>query len=158
MAFKVIAVGKQREKGLFLAADEYLRRLTRYTKLTMIEVADEKDVESSNEKLQQKAKRAESERITAQLKQTDIVIVLDILGQTMDSETFSQKVLSWHEQANTVSFVIGGSLGLDDSLLKRADERLSLSAMTFPHQLARVMLLEQLYRSFKIIKGERYHK
>lgn len=158
MPIKIIAVGKQREKGFVLAADEYARRLTRYTKLTITEVADEKDVPEENKVLALRAKQIEGERILARISANDYVIALEIDGQEMTSAEFSKKISSWHDQSVPVCFVIGGSLGLPDSVLKRAQENLSFSTMTFPHQLARVMLLEQIYRAYKIKNSERYHK
>jgi 23S rRNA (pseudouridine1915-N3)-methyltransferase len=158
MPVKVIAVGKLKEAGYQLAAAEYSMRLSRYCKLELVEVPDERDPKASSPPLLARAMDAEAERILTRIKPGDIVVALVIEAEQMDSETFSRKVAGWHARSADVVFVIGGSLGLGGALIARADERLSLSSMTFPHQLARVMLLEQLYRSYKIISGERYHK
>ncbi len=158
MTLRIIAVGKQREPGLALAAQEYQRRLGRYLKLQVVEVPDEKDPGPDAAALQEKAKAAEGERILSRLAANDRVIALCVEGEYLDTLAFSGRVAEWERQGRSPVFVIGGSLGLSASVLARADERLSLSAMTYPHQLARVVLLEQVYRACKINAGERYHK
>jgi 23S rRNA (pseudouridine1915-N3)-methyltransferase len=157
LPIQIIAVGKQRE-GHHQLAQEYERRLSRFCKLSVIEVPDEKDPGTASDALVKRALEAEGKRILDRIKPQDVVVALCIEGQMMTSEALSQRVKTWHNQSLSVSFVIGGSLGLADEVIRRADLKMSLSRMTFPHQLARVMLLEQLYRSYKIISGERYHK
>jgi len=158
MRMTIIAVGKQKDKGFDLAAKEYLRRLTRYCKIELIELPDEKDPGAASEKDMINTLKLEGDRILNRLKPQDYVIVLGINGKQQDSLTFSEQVREWRDQSVSIVFVIGGSMGLGEEIYKRADKTLSLSEMTFPHQLARVMMLEQLYRAFKIISGERYHK
>ena len=158
MRMTIIAVGKQKEKGFDLAAKEYLRRLTRYCKIELIELPDEKDPGAASEKDMINTLNLEGDRILNRLKPQDYVIVLGINGKQQDSLTFSEQVREWRDQSVSIVFVIGSSMGLGEEVYKRADKTLSLSEMTFPHQLARVMILEQLYRAFKIISGERYHK
>lgn len=158
MLVKVIAVGKLKEPGYSLAAAEYAKRLSRYCKLELVEVPDEKDPKAASPQLIARAMDAEAERILAYIRPADVVVALVIEASQLDSESFSRKIADWHARSAEVVFVIGGSLGLGGALLRRANEQLSFSSMTFPHQLARVMLLEQLYRSYKIISGERYHK
>lgn len=157
MPIQVIAVGKQREP-FSQPALEFQRRLGRYCKLSIRELQDEKDPGSLSQVLAQRAVDMEGERILACIKAEDIVVALCIEGHQMDSLDFTQQIKAWHNQSTQVCFVIGGSLGLSEAVLRRADYKLSFSRMTFPHQLARVMLLEQIYRAYKIISGERYHK
>ncbi len=159
MHIKLISVGKIKEKYYRAALDEYIKRLSRYCKLTCIEVADEKAPESLSTAEMVQVKDKEGSRILAKIDQSDYVISLEITGQAMSSETLAAKLnqlaLSGKSQ---LCFVIGGSLGLSDAVCRRSNYALSFSKMTFPHQLMRVVLLEQLYRSFKIIKNEPYHK
>ncbi len=132
--------------------------MTRYCKIELIELPDEKDPGAASEKDMINTLKLEGDRILNRLKPQDYVIVLGINGKQQDSLTFSEQVREWRDQSVSIVFVIGGSMGLGEEIYKRADKTLSLSEMTFPHQLARVMMLEQLYRAFKIISGERYHK
>ncbi len=158
MTLRVIAVGKQREPGLSLAAQEYQRRLGRYLKLQVVEVADEKDPGPGAKALQGRAVAVEGERILGRISPGERVVALCVDGERLDTASFSSRLQQWKNRDESPVFVIGGSLGLSAAVLARADERLSLSAMTYPHQLARVVLLEQIYRACKIIAGERYHK
>ncbi len=159
MHIKLISVGKIKERYYRAALDEYIKRLSRYCKLTCIEVADEKAPESLSAAEMTQVKDKEGTRILTKIDQSDYVISLEITGQTMSSESLAAKLnqlaLSGKSQ---LCFVIGGSLGLSDAVCRRSNYALSFSKMTFPHQLMRVVLLEQLYRSFKIIKNEPYHK
>lgn len=157
MPIQIIAVGKQREGHLKLA-QEYERRLSRYCKLAVHEVQDEKDPGTASAALAQKALEAEGRRILERIRPQDMVVALCIDAPQFDSEQFSEHIRTWHDSSASVVFVIGGSLGLSEEVTARANKTLSLSRMTFPHQLARVMLLEQIYRSYKILSGERYHK
>lgn len=159
MKITVLCVGKIKEKYFTLGIDEYAKRLSRYCKLEIIEVPDEKtpDNASENEELQIKAK--EGDRLLRYIKDNAYVIVLAIEGKMLTSEELSEKLeqLGINGDSNVV-FVIGGSLGLDKRILDRADYKLSFSKMTFPHQMMRMVLLEQVYRGFRIMKGEPYHK
>ena len=154
----IIAVGKLREAFWRDAAREYHRRLTRYCKLELVEVQDEKEPVSGSPALLTKAVDTEGARVMEHVRPGDIVVAMCIEGKQLSSGDFSAQMKAWHEQAQQVVFVIGGSLGLHEQVIKRANQTLSLSDMTFPHQLARVMLLEQIYRAYKILAGERYHK
>ena len=159
MKITVLCVGKIKEKYFTLGIDEYAKRLSRYCKLEIIEVPDEKtpDNASENEELQIKAK--EGDKLLRYIKDNSYVIALAIEGKMLTSEELSEKMeqLGINGDSNVV-FVIGGSLGLDKRILDRADYKLSFSKMTFPHQMMRMVLLEQVYRGFRIMKGEPYHK
>ncbi len=159
MKITVIAVGKIKEKYLADAVTEYARRLSRYCKLEIVEVADEKTPDSAGEALERQIKEREGTRILRKIPEGAYVIVLALDGQALDSEELAAQMENWN--VNGVShliFLIGGSLGLSNEVLNRADYRLSFSRMTFPHQLMRVILLEQIYRSFRIRNHEPYHK
>ena len=159
MSVTVIAVGKMKEKSIRALADEYLKRLGRYTRIEEIELPALPEPASSSPALEEQVKQREGESILAKIRPSDHVIALTIPGKQWDSPGLSQHIdgLMTRGVSNLV-FVIGGSLGLSQQVIDRADEELSMSKMTFPHQLARVMLLEQLYRAMKIRSGERYHK
>lgn len=159
MKIEIVCVGKLKEKYLVQAIDEYSKRLSRYCKLNIIELADEKTPDNASEKEELQIKDKEGEKILAQIKDTAYVITLDLGGKMVTSEGFAQMMASCGVQGNShIVFVIGGSLGLSDKVLKRANDSLSFSKMTFPHQLFRVMLLEQIYRAYRINNGEPYHK
>lgn len=159
MQISIITVGKLKEKYLREGIEEYSKRLSAYCKLQLIEVSDEKAPEEMSAAEMEQVKRKEGERILAQIKQDQYVIALAIEGQMWSSEKLSAEMdkLALHGKSQ-IAFVIGGSLGLSDAVLKRADSLLSFSKMTFPHQLVRLMLLEQVYRGFRISRGEPYHK
>ena len=159
MKITLLAVGKIKEKYLRDGIAEYAKRLGRYCKLEITEVADEKtpDRASAAEELQ--IKQTEGQRLLRCIRDTDYVIALAIDGSTPDSVALSQKLETLGVQGkSSLTFVIGGSLGLSDEVLRRADYRLSFSRLTFPHQLMRMILLEQIYRSYRIMCGEPYHK
>lgn len=159
MKITLITVGKIKEKFYTDAIAEYSKRLSRYCKLEIIQTADEKTPDKAGETEERLIKEKEGERILAQVKDGAYVIALAIEGQMLDSEQLADKIdrLGIGGQSQ-ITFIIGGSLGLSDAVLKRADYKLSFSKMTFPHQLMRVILLEQIYRSYRIIAGEPYHK
>ena len=159
MKITCIAIGKIKEKFYRQAIEEFQKRLQKYCKLEIIEVADEKTPDKAGVKIEEQIRAIEGERVLKYVKENDYVIALAIEGQGLDSEKLAAKIenLGISGQSN-ITFVIGGSLGLSAAVLKRADYQLSFSAMTFPHQLMRVILLEQVYRSFRIINGEPYHK
>ncbi len=159
MKITILAVGKIKEKFYVSAIDEYAKRLSRYCKLNIIQVADEKTMENSTEREIDIVKSKEAERILKNISEDAYVITLEINGNMLDSEKMAEKIdkLGVSGQSHII-FVIGGSLGLHESVSKRADFKLSFSKMTFPHQLMRVILLEQIYRSYRIINNEPYHK
>ena len=149
---RIICVGKIKEKYLRNAIDEYSKRLGKYTKLEIIEVKDE-SIGNENEIL-----KKESINIDKYINDKDYNIVLAIEGEELSSETFAKKLDNIFNYSSNINFIIGGSLGIDDSIKEKANLKLSFSRMTYPHQLFRVILLEQIYRAFKIINNESYHK
>ena len=159
MKIDIIAVGRLKEKYLRDACAEYEKRLSRYCRLSIIEVADEKTPEQASEALAHRILEVEGQRVLKHLKEDAFIVTLEIKGEEMDSEELADRIERL--QVGGVShfqFVIGGSLGLAALVAERSRLHLSFSRLTFPHQLMRVMLLEQLYRSFKINTGEPYHK
>ncbi len=159
MKITILCVGKIKEKFFTMAIEEYAKRLSRYCKLEIIEVADEKTDENASEAEEKMVKQKEGERLLKQIKDGAYVIALAINGKQLDSVELSQKIEKCGVMGcSHIVFVIGGSLGLDERILNRADYKLSFSNMTFPHQLMRVILLEQIYRSYRIMNGEPYHK
>lgn len=159
MSITVICVGKIKEKYLKSAIDEYTKRLSRYCKLNIIELSDEKTPDNASGKEEVLIKVKEGDAILKNIKDSMFVIALELKGNMLSSEEFSYYIndLGVKGESNIV-FVIGGSLGLSKRVLERSNYRLCFSKMTFPHQLFRVMLLEQIYRGFRIISGEPYHK
>lgn len=159
MKITLVTVGKIKESYWEAAIAEYEKRLSRYCRLEILSVADEKTPDGASAALEAQIKEREGERILAKLRPDAYVIALAIEGKMLDSAELARKLeglgISGKSQ---VVFVIGGSLGLSDAVLSRADMRLSFSKMTFPHQLMRVILLEQIYRSYRIIHKEPYHK
>lgn len=159
MKITVLTVGKLKEKYLRDGIAEYAKRLGRYCKLEIIEVADEKTPDGASAAQEAQIKAVEGARLLRHIKDGDYVIALAIDGKTPDSVELSAKLEALGVQGeSSLAFVIGGSLGLSDEVLQRADYKLSFSRMTFPHQLMRMILLEQLYRSYRIMNGEPYHK
>lgn len=159
MRITLITVGKIKEKFYVQAIQEYAKRLSRYCKLEIVEVADEKTPDNASETVETQIKNKEGERILKAIKDDSYVIALAIEGKMRTSEELAARIenLGISGQSH-LTFIIGGSLGLAKEVLNRADEKLSFSAMTFPHQLMRVILLEQIYRSYRIIHNEPYHK
>lgn len=159
MKIKIAVVGKLKEKYLKQAVSEYSKRLSRFTKLEIIEVSDEKAGEELSAAERMMVMKKEADRLLPKIPGGSIMILLDVEGGMMTSEMFSETISAYTISGKSdFCFVIGGSLGVHSSLIERADLRLSLSKMTFPHQLVRVILLEQLFRAFKIINNETYHK
>lgn len=159
MKITVLAVGKIKEKYFIDAVEEYSKRLSRYCKLEIIQVADEKTPDGAGEALETQIKEKEGERILSNIKDGSFVVALAIEGTMLDSEELAAKIEKWGVSGiSQIVFVIGGSLGLSKAVLNRADYKLSFSRMTFPHQLMRVILLEQIYRSYRIISNSPYHK
>lgn len=159
MKITLVTVGKIKEKFYRDAIGEYAKRLSRYCTLEILEVADEKTPDGASEALEQQIREKEGQRILQAVREDAYVIALAIQGKQRSSEQLAAHLdfLTLRGKSH-LCFVIGGSLGLSDEVLRRADEQLSFSPMTFPHQLMRVILLEQIYRSFRIIRGEPYHK
>jgi len=159
MNITVICVGKIKESYLKSAIDEYTKRLSRYCKLDIIQLNDEKTPDNASEKEEILIKEKEGEVILKSIKDNMFVIALELKGDMLSSVDLSNYIrdLGIRGESN-ITFVIGGSLGLSKSVLERANYKLCFSKMTFPHQLFRVMLLEQIYRGFRIISGEPYHK
>ena len=159
MKITLVTVGKIKERFFADAIKEYEKRLSRYCRREIVQVADEKTPEKASEAQARQIREREGERILAQLKEGAYVIALAIEGKMASSEELAKKLEKLGITGKSqVVFVIGGSLGLSEAVLIRADEQLSFSRMTFPHQLMRVILLEQIYRSYRIIAGEPYHK
>lgn len=155
----VICVGKLKEKYLKQAIEEYSKRLSRYCRLNIIELPDEKTPDNASEKEELQIKEKEGQSILKHIKDNSYVVTLDLKGKMLSSEELSDFIKSSGINGNSnLVFIIGGSLGLSKDVLNRADYSICFSKMTFPHQLARVILLEQIYRSFRIMKGEPYHK
>ena len=159
MNITILCVGQIKEKYFRDAIAEYQKRLSRYCKLQMIEFADEKTKENASEAEKDLIRKKEGERLLKHIKDSDYCITLEIDGKMLTSEGLSKEIdrLGLAGKSSLV-FVIGGSIGLDTAVLKRSDYALSFSKMTFPHQLMRVILLEQIYRSYRIMRGEPYHK
>ena len=160
MSTQILCVGKMKDKPYRLMADEYLKRLSRYGKYEECEVPDLPEPASgSSAALEEQLKTKEGEALLAKIRPGDRVIALTIGGKLRSSEDLAKHLAELKTGGvSSLVFVIGGSLGLGKNVLARADEEMSMSQMTFPHRLARVMLLEQLYRAEKICAGERYHK
>jgi len=155
----IISVGKLKEKYLKMGIDEYVKRLGSYAKIDLVEVADEKAPEQLSEAEMDIVKRKEGERILAKINDGVHVIALAIDGKMKSSEELAENIESLMTYGTSkIAFIIGGSLGLHEDVLKRADDKLSFGKMTLPHQLMKLVLVEQIYRSFRIIKGEPYHK
>lgn len=156
---KIIAVGKLKEKALSTLISEYEKRLRPYTKLELIEVADEMAPQSNSQAQNEEVMKKEGERILSKIKDQEYVILLDLHGKMISSEQLAEKLMqiqTYH--SSNITFVIGGSLGLSNEVVSRADFRWKLSDLTFTHQIVRVLLLEQIYRSYKINHHEPYHK
>lgn len=159
MQYSIICVGKIKEKFYADAVKEYIKRLSRYGKTDIIEVADEKTPDKASEIVESQIKKKEAERMLRYIKESMYVIALDLKGKEYDSVEFSRHLEQLKLNGKShIAFLIGGSLGLHMSVLRRADEKICFSKMTFPHQLMRVILLEQMYRANRIQKGEPYHK
>ncbi len=159
MKITIICVGKIKENFYRMAVDEYVKRLSRYCKLEINELADEKTPDGCSETMEEQIKAKEGDRILNSLKGDEYLIALAIQGRKLDSVKLADTINRLGIGGTShIAFVIGGSLGLDKRVLDRSDYLLSFSDMTFPHQLMRVILVEQIYRSYRIINGEPYHK
>lgn len=159
MHITIIAVGKLKEKYWKDAIEEYRKRLSKYCKLEVIELADEKTPENTSPAEEEQILKKEGQRIIKAIKQDALIIALAIEGKMFSSEQFAAQIEKDMIQGlSHLIFIIGGSLGLSKEVISRSDRMLSFSAMTFPHQMMRVILLEQIYRAMRIIKKEPYHK
>ena len=159
MNISIITIGKLKEKYLKQGIDEYLKRLGTYAKMDILELPDEKAPEQLSDAEMMIVKNKEGERILAKISDDTHVIALAIEGKQRSSEQLASEIdkLATYGKSK-IAFIIGGSLGLSDEVMKRANDTLSFSKMTFPHQLMRLILLEQVYRAFRINRGEPYHK
>ena len=159
MKVRILTIGKLKEKYLVNGINEYVKRLNAYCKVEMVEVLDEPIPDNASENVENIIKDKEADKIVSKIKDDEYVIVLDLHGKEIDSVTFSKHIENCMIQGkSTITFVIGGSLGLGKSLLQRANYRLCFSQMTFPHQLMKLILVEQIYRAFKIMNNQTYHK
>lgn len=158
MNIRILAVGKLKEKFFEEGCREYEKRLSRYCALTVREVPDEKASERLSPAEEEQVKEREGKRLLSLVDPKEHVIALTVTGKAYTSEALAERIGALRDRGKDVSFLIGGSLGLSPEAVRRADEELSLSQLTLPHRLARLVLLEQLYRSFKILHGETYHK
>ncbi|WP_455543540.1 23S rRNA (pseudouridine(1915)-N(3))-methyltransferase RlmH [Intestinibacter sp.] len=159
MRINIVCVGKIKEKYLKLGIDEFKKRLSKYCKLEIIELEDEKAPENLSDKEMLMIKEKEGKKILSKIKDNSYVIALAIDGKNLSSEELAEIINKLGVRGiSNITFVIGGSLGLSDEVLSRADYKLSFSKMTFPHQLMRLILLEQVYRAYRINNGEPYHK
>lgn len=159
MNITLLCVGTIKEKFYREAVAEYTKRLSRYAKIKIIEVDDEKTKENASQAEMNHIRKKEGERLLKYIRETDYCITLEIMGEKLDSTGLAKEIENLCIQGKSqLVFIIGGSLGLDEAIIRRSNYSLSFSDMTFPHQLMRVILLEQIYRSFRIIHGEPYHK
>lgn len=159
MKITIAAVGKLKERYLKDGMAEYAKRLSRFCEFEIIEVDDEHAPDSLSPAQEAQVRQREAERLLKRVREGSYIVLLDLAGQQAGSEAFSAKLESVMLSGSShITFIIGGSLGLDQSLIDAANYRLCLSKMTFPHQLVRLILIEQIYRAFKIMKNETYHK
>lgn len=159
MKYRIISVGKIREPFYHDGIKEYIKRLNSYTSIELVDGLEEKTNPRAGEKEIEKILQKEGEKILALLGKDELLVIFDIAGKRVDSEQLAEHINHWNSSGkNRVTLVIGGSHGLSDQVKKLADLSISFSPMTFPHQMAVLMLSEQIYRGFKIIKGEKYHK
>lgn len=159
MNITIVCIGKLKERYWTGAIEEYSKRLSKYCTLTINELKEERAPDNPSKAEETAVKEAEGKNILKQIKNDAYVIALEIKGKELTSEDLAEKIQALGISGKSdLVFIIGGSIGLSDAVLSRADFRLSFSRMTFPHQMMRVILLEQIYRSFKIIKNETYHK
>lgn len=158
LTINIICIGKVKEKYLKDAITEYSKRLSKYCKLNILELSDEKIPDKLNDNLSNEIKNKESNAILNHIKKDSYIICLDLTGKELSSEEFSKNIENLSLQTSNITFVIGGSLGLSSDLLKKSHQKICFSKMTFPHQLIRVFLLEQIFRGFKISNGETYHR
>ncbi len=156
---RVVACGKIKEKWMRMGIEEYAKRIEPYEKLECVEVDDEKTPDHASEADNLRIKKIEGERILKRIKPEEFVILLDLKGKEIDSVKLAETIETIHVKGyHKITFVIGGSLGVSDELIQRANMRWMISRNTFPHQLCRIIVLEQIYRAFRIQRNEPYHK
>ena len=158
MNITILCVGKLKEPWQKAGCEEYLKRLSRYGKYEIVQVEDVRDPDRPTEALIRQGMEKEGEALLKQIRPNDRVVALCVLAQAPDSPALAKKLSGWMADGRRLVLVIGGSNGLCDAVLRRADDRISFSNLTFPHGLMRVVLLEQLYRAERILAGEKYHK
>lgn len=158
LTINIVCIGKIKEKFFKDAIDEYSKRLSKYCKLNIIELPDEKIPEKININIENDIKTKECTNMINHIKKDSYIICLDLNGKEFSSEQFSKKIEDISMESSQITFVIGGSLGLNQQILSLANQKICFSKMTFPHQLIRVFLLEQIFRAFKISNGETYHR
>lgn len=158
MTINIICVGKIKEDYFSKAAAEFEKRLSRFCSINVIQIPDKSIPDNPSPAECSAVLNKEGEQILKKIGKSDIVIAMCIEGKNLSSEEFASKLSDFQMQSSTIDFVIGGSLGLSDEVKRRADFKLSMSKMTFPHRIARLMLEEQIYRAFKILANETYHK
>lgn len=156
---RIAAVGRVKEKWMRDGLADYLKRIQPYEKIEVVEVDDEKAPESNSDAENEAVKLTEGRKLLKNIKDNDFVILLDLAGKEVDSVSLSKKIEEIHTRGyNRITFVIGGSLGVSKELISRADMRWKISVNTFPHQLCRIIVAEQIYRAFRILHNEPYHK
>lgn len=158
LTINILCVGKIKEDYIKSAINEYSKRLSKFCKLNIIEVSDEKVPEKINQTISENIKNQEAKKMLEHLKKDTYCICLDLKGKEMSSEEFSKKIENIANYNSSITFVIGGTLGIGDDILNISKEKICFSKMTFPHQLIRVFLLEQIFRGFKIANNETYHR
>ena len=159
LTINIICCGKIKESFWNSAIDEYSKRLSKYIKLNIIEISDEKVPDKVNANIINNIKNIEANKMIQKLPKDSYIIALDLNGKQYSSEEFAQKISTYSVNGiSSITFIIGGTLGIGDDVMKLVNEKISFSKMTFPHQLMRVIFLEQLYRAFKIINNETYHR
>ena len=158
LTINIICVGKLKEKFFKDAIDEYSKRLSKYCKLNILELPDEKIPDKTNQNIENEIKSKECDNIINHIKKDSYVVCLDLTGKELSSEQFSKSIEDISMESSQITFIIGGSLGLTDKVLSMSNQKICFSKMTFPHQLIRVFLLEQIFRAFKISNGETYHR
>ena len=158
LTINILCIGKIKEDFFRNAINEYSKRLSKYCKLNIVELPDEKIPDKLNINMTEQIKEKESNNIINHLPKDSYIICLDLTGKEYSSENFSSKLENLSQITSNITFVIGGSLGIHKNLLNKANEKICFSKMTFPHQLIRIFLLEQIFRAFKISNGETYHR
>ena len=158
VSINIICIGKIKEKFFKDSIDEYSKRLTKYCKLNILELPDEKIPDKINSNIENEIKSKECNNIINHIKKDSYIICLDLNGKEFSSEEFSKNIENISMQSSNITFIIGGSLGLNEKILNLANQKICFSKLTFPHQLIRVFLLEQIFRAFKISNNETYHR
>ncbi len=158
LTINIICTGKIKEKFFRDAVDEYSKRLSKYCKLNILELPDEKIPDKLNSSISEEIKNKECKNVLEHIKKDSYIICLDLKGKQLSSEEFSKNIENISMQSSNITFIIGGSLGINEKLLNISNQKICFSKMTFPHQLIRIFLLEQIFRAFKISNGETYHR